>query len=623
MLLTCTLTVHATSPPDLNVNHVPKLPKYCGRRSYDILGIYCMFQAPKSGTTLNFLRQPQIKTAVLGYFGGSQPEDGMFFEMPNLERVNVFGCFKKRFTHKFFEGLIGVRSLTIRTRNCSITFTPDWLTPLSSLQGLTLNGNNIANFPAETFCNAHSLIYLDISNNKLNDSEAIGINCVGGEHQRESCHPCLPNLSFLDISHNSISILNISMSRDLPRLQHLLMTNSNLSKLIVDGKAIDMLVELDLSNNLLSSFMIDDIEKCNGSHLKTLKLGNNQIDFITKGFFLCTEYLTYLDISSNIISNATLIEAGIPFLRKLEYLNCNDNKIHILQATLIGNLTNLTNLSCSRCAIEMIEKDAFLQLTKLQVLTLNSNAITNIDGDIFVHLPNLILLDLSDNDLITFEVKDGFPSLKSLYLSRNNMQAPPALRPTLSQINILDLSRNNITEMSSSMQCCPKLKELNLAFNNIKTIDTYTFVGQVEMETLNLSNNAIDTIELNSYSSNLIGGRRIETNQVLQKDGSPLLLQSLKYLDLSRNFIPNLGVGFKLNSLEWMDLSLNEISYIDNDMFSANIQIVNLTYNRLYHLNVSSLEMIVGNTRPQVLLEGNLLHCDCHNELITTMNSNM
>ena len=630
VLLTCILTIHSTSPPVLHVNKVPKLPENCGSSVEDFSNIACIFDTPQSGTTLSFLRQPQIRKVGLTFFRRSEPGDGSFSNLPNLKALYISGCFKKRFTHKYFEGLNDLRGLNIKSRmpNCSITLTPDWLIPLSSLRTLNLATNDITNILAETFCNATYLKVLDISYNRLTDSEGLGISCVSDGNQQESCRSCLPNVTSLDISHNFISIFNVSLSRDLPKLQHLTITDSNLARITLDNKAVDALVALDLSHNSLSSFTIDNMDKCNGSQLNRLDLANNQIDFITAGFFLCTAHLMYLDISANNLSNSILVEAGIVSLRKLVHLKMNENKIHILQATLIGNMTSLKELHCSRCAIAIIEKDAFLQLTKLEVLRLNSNTISNIDGNIFAHLPNLRSLDLSNNDLITFEVKDGFPSLKLLDLSGNNMQAPPAFRPFSSRVTILDLSRNNITEISSSMQCCPELINLNLAFNKIKNIDTYSFVSQGAMRTLNLSNNVIDRTELNSFFQTTLH-RRLGTF-LLINDDLPVLLESLMYLDLSRNLIKKVG-SIKLFTLKWIDLSWNQISYIDDWKFSGynpyvrpnhSQVVVNLTYNRLYHLDVASL-ISLGKPITQVLLEGNLLHCDCHNELITTMDSNM
>ena len=645
ILLICIFTRHTASSEVVNVRHPPKLPKQCGsvfvptvRNSY--FYIICRYLTPQSSPRLTFLRQSQIGSVFLSFYkkpnadvdgislkltaSNTELEDGTFLKMPNLESLTLFGCYKKHITRKFFEGLDNLKELMMQTivGLCVSTFSPDWLVPLSSLQKLDLTQNNIVTFPAKTFCNAQNLITLNISFNQLKESESLGIMCVG-KNPRESCLPCLPYLTVIDISHNFISILNVSLSRDLPRLQHLVMTDSHLSKLALDGNALNMLVELDLTSNLLSSLTVENMEECNGSYLETLKLANNQINFISEGFFLCTELLRHLDISANNLSNVRLVEAGIPSLWNLEYLNINENKIHILQASLIGNLTHLIEFSCSRCAIVIIEKNAFLYLRQLQVLRLNSNAITTLEADIFAYLPNLDILDLSDNALLKFEGEAGIRSLTSLNLSGNSIQKLPDFRQLWYNLNTLDLSRNNITELPSSMFFLPKLKRLNLAFNSIKIVHVNALFGLMQLVVVDISNNVIDKIGSYSFRQNInMKVLKLNNNRISNLNRSLIGIRPQTYVDLSRNLIKELDIENQITSMSRIDLSWNQISFIYPYFFKVTkLQFMNLTFNKLYHLDVSTLEIRGGKQRPQVLLEGNRLHCDCHNELITTLNS--
>ena len=646
IFLICILAIHTASPEVVNVIHAPKLPKQCAStfstdQKNNYFYIICTYHTAQSRASLAFLRQPQIGAVILGFYKpvpdlGSQSfkmttsqtelEDGTFFNMPNLVFLSLVGCYKKHITRKFFQGLDNLKELMMQTivGLCVSTFSPDWLVPLSNLQTLILAKNEIATFPDETFCNAHSLTTLNISNNQLNESKSLGIMCVG-KKPRKSCHPCLPNLTVIDISHNFISILNVSLSRDLPKLEHLVMTDSHLSKLSLDGNTLNMLVELDLTSNLLSSLTVENMEECNGSHLETLKLANNQINFISEGFFLCTELLRHLDISANNLSNVRLVEAGIPLLWNLEYLNINENKIHILQASLIGNLTHLIEFSCSRCAIVIIEKNAFLYLRQLQVLRLNSNAITTLEADIFAYLPNLDILDLSDNALLTFEGQPGIHSLTSLNLSGNSIQKLPYFRQLLYKLNTLDLSRNNITEMSSPMMSLRHLKRLNLAFNSINIVPVNALFGLMQLVVVDISNNVIDKIGSYSFRQNInMKVLKLNNNRISNLNRSLVGIRPQTYVDLSRNLIKELDIENQITSMSRIDLSWNQISFIYPYFFKVTkLQFINLTYNKLYHLDVSTLESRGGKQRPQVLLEGNRLHCDCYNDLITTLNSDM
>ena len=618
---------------------VKKLPKQCeGSYIYDpgntkpYLKCICIFETLHQKESLSFLQELNIKSLFVRWFCHSKAEldDGVFSKMQTLEKLDIGGCFKINITHSFFRGLDNVRSLRISAdRLYAPNFGSDWLVPLKRLQQLTLVSDHIASFPSESFCGARELLILDIRSNGLNDSESLGIKCVGYKEEIESCHPCLPNLLSLDLSGNFISVLNLSFSADLPRLKNITMKNSNLSELIgIDSKSIMTMTDIDLRNNHLSSFTIKDIEKCNGSRLKTLKLSRNQLRFISVGLFSCTDQLRELDLAGNNLSVEHLMVSGITELRMLRYLNISHSKIDILQSTFIGNFTNLVELSCTNCGIRIIESGAFFYLHKLQTLRLNNNGLTSINDDMFLNNTILFILDLRDNNLFSFEVSQGIRSLVHLDLSGNELQELPDFTGSWSNLTVLDLSRNNISEKGlDRLSDLSHLENMNLSFNSVRSVPAYTFWGLTKLVTLDVSNNVIGSLGYHSFIGLFeLSELKIQYNQISNLNKSLLPLLSLRQVHIHRNLITTLDdENFKQTSLQWIDISWNQVSHIDPFFLQKNdLNFINLTFNKMHYLDMDSLKISPGKKpRPQVLLQGNLLHCNCHNDIIPITYSDM
>lgn len=110
----------------------------------------------------------------------------------------------------------------------------------------------------------------------------------------------------------------------------------------------------------------------------------------------------------------------------------------------------------------------------------------------------------------------------------------------------LDLSRNNLTEIDSTISLAPNLQELILNDNKISTLSNLS--GLSRLSSLSLSNNLITVCDdLHTKVGNIV------------------------YLNLSQN---NLGTckGFsKLYSLENLDLSFNQLKSIEEIMYIGDL----------------------------------------------------
>ena len=83
------------------------------------------------------------------------------------------------------------------------------------LEKLDMSYCRIPRFRKDEFCGLRRLYRLDLSDNRLNSSEDIGVMC--NPHD-QSCHPCLPSLSYPDISFSSFSDLDVDFAVGLPFL---------------------------------------------------------------------------------------------------------------------------------------------------------------------------------------------------------------------------------------------------------------------------------------------------------------------------------------------------------------------------------------------------------------------
>ena len=573
--------------------------------------ILCLFRDLKKGDQfLEFLKEPRIAELTLLWMtqNGSYLEggldDGTFSEMTELKTLTLSGCIKHHYTSTFFRDLRKLISLTLHIQwdECIRTIDSDWLQPLTGLRVLNLTHFYAVRFPDKSFCGLKQLKSLDISDNKL--SSINGLTCSRNINDTldTSCTTCLPNLTRLVLSNNPLSKLNVSF-RDVPLISVLLINNSSLSDLHgIDSLLLTGLVEFDISNNNLSSFIVQDVEKCNDSRLSILRLKNNRLNYISPGLFSCTKNLTELIVSSNSLTLETLMEAGVNHLTRLKRLDLNGNIIPTLTEDLIGNMTGLTELSCRRCSMKSIEKD------------------------IFRNLRLLLRLDLSGNTLVEFDIPYAVPSMAELDLSGNSLSHIPNLGGVWSNLHNLDLSGNNITELNESIQFVGlvSLQNLTLASNIIDHISEYFFINLLELRSLDISNNNIVNFGSQAYfTQRKLRSLNLALNKIKTMP-DVLWFGILTDLDLHGNQISELVYTKPFSiSIKWLDLSSNQISHIDDGyLTSPQLKFVNLTFNRLHFLNQSAFWSIVGN-KPHIYLEGNFLHCDCNNEFLRLTSTNM
>lgn len=217
--------------------------------------------------------------------------------------------------------------------------------------------------------------------------------------------------------------------------------------------------------------------------LKDLSLNYCALNNLESTVFEHLIHLENLDLSYNSVKN---LNSKIFITNsKLRHLNLAQNKIEKLDTEIFIGLVNLKTLDLSNNCIAEIPNQLFRDLVNLMSLHLYRNKINFNGGNsikIFDDLKKLKLLDLSTNCIT--DIPNGLfqdlVSLRDLYLHKNKInfrcqdsnQERTNVFKSLNNVEVLDLSRNCITEIPSGLfQNLIGLRELNLSRNKIEKLD--------------------------------------------------------------------------------------------------------------------------------------------------------
>lgn len=219
-------------------------------------------------------------------------------------------------------------------------------------------------------------------------------------------------------------------------------------------------------------------------------------------------------------------------------------------------------------------------------------------------------LDLSDNSIssITDSVLSGpgYTTLVSLDLSNNLIsRISPQAFSRLRYLETLDLSQNSLESLGDGCFSGLPLADVDLSDNRFQdfNLDLFTTRGQETPITVDLSNNLLTTLSRNPQShapyikSLTLAGNRLRT--VPKLAGIPL-----QYLSLDGNLITSIEKGAfeEMKDLIYLSLSgLSELSTIQPGSFRGlrNLQVLDLSNNP--QLKGVSPEMFSGLTSLQEL----------------------
>ncbi|WJX75342.1 hypothetical protein P8452_58883 [Trifolium repens] len=327
----------------------------------------------------------------------------------------------------------------------------------------------------------------------------------------------------------------------------------------------------------------------------------------------------YMELSGEI--SPSLLE-----LKSLIHLDLSLNYfVNTKIPSFFGSLERLTYLDLSLSGFMGLIPHQLGNLSNLKYLNLGYNYALQIDNlDWITKFSSLEHLDLSGIDFRKetnwLEILSSLPSLSELHLENcqiDNLMKPPKRKTNFTNLQVLDLSNNNLNQEIPSWLCnlSSTLVQLDLSGNflqgeipqiisnlqNLKTLDLqgnqlsgplHNSLGQLKhLEVLDLSNNTF-THSIPSSFSNLSSLRTLnlghnQLNGTIPK--SLGLLRNLQVLNLGENSLTGgipetLGI---LSSLVTLDLSSN---FFEGPVREKNLE----KLSKLKELRLSSTKLFLS-----------------------------
>ena len=410
----------------------------------------------------------------------------------------------------------------------------------------------------------------------------------------------LEDLEVLNLEHNSLLTLPVTICQNLPHLKVLILGYNmltNLTSELFKGQCDQNLLRIDLHNNKLTYIAHDLFNST--TKLRYINVRQNRLVHVSSGTFNTLTLLERLYMSSNYISIVTI--GVFDSLGELWYLVLSDNNIASLPAGVFGSLGGLCYLGLSDNNIASLPAGVFDSLGRLEYLGLSDNNIASLPAGVFDSLGELWWLDLSDNNIASLPagVFDSLGWLEYLGLSDNNIASLPAgVFGSQGNLRYFAMSDNRLFEFPDDFfRTWDQLISLDLSNNNLKINAPHLFASLTTLQTLNLRKNNVSifppnllksTIKLQSLdvSENYLRSVPIQCFSNLSK---------LIYLNMSGNLLSELPFFSAQGELHVLDLSENKVMNLKPAKFYHLKQLIFLSLSKnalvalpgriFYHMN--------------------------------------
>ncbi|KAG4203785.1 hypothetical protein ERO13_A04G005750v2 [Gossypium hirsutum] len=429
-----------------------------------------------------------------------------------------------------------------------------------SLESIWLENNKLQGLLPSSIFQLLNLIGLSLSSNNL--SGVIELSMFSN----------LPNLKYLDLSYNSLSLTSNSTST--VNLTSLLLSSCNLSEFPQFLKGLKSLEWLDLCYNRIEGKIPQWMQEVGIDSLRYLNISHNSLTEVEQ---FPWKNIAFLDLSSNLIRlpilastiNIFLISKN-SFNGEVSSLICNASALQILDLS-HNNLSG----KIPQCFGNLSNSLEFLNLKKnkdkLSNFNLNGNLLEGPLTPSILNCKGLEVLNLGNNKINdTFpHWLGGLPQLQVLVLKSNHMHGSLCVNsskssPFFSKIQIFDLSSNYF----SGPLPVRYINSFKAIINLEKIGSTVSYMGENDHGGRGFYTYSIGIVIKGQYMElvkifNMWTIIDLSNNQF--EGGIPKVigkLNLLKGLNLSHN---NLNGGIptsigNLISLEWLDLSSNRLS---------------------------------------------------------------
>ncbi|KAJ8964532.1 hypothetical protein NQ314_004827 [Rhamnusium bicolor] len=277
---------------------------------------------------------------------------------------------------------------------------------------------------------------------------------------------------------------------NLLKLEHLSLTRNNLEKLYGELTELNCLRTLNLRHNNVKSsgipaelFHLEELSTLDLSHnnLKEVPEGLDKaksalsfkfnIDSIPNSLFINLTDLLFLDLSNN---NLETLPPQTRRLANLQTFILNNNPLGHFQLRQLPSLLNVETLHMRNTQRNLNNFPSNLEnLTNLSDVDLAQNALPKVP-DALYSLPNLKRLNLSDNEITELSTASlcKLSALRRLYVNDNQLdfEGIPSGIGKLGNLEIFSASNNHLEMIPEGLCRCGSLKKLNLSSNRLITL---------------------------------------------------------------------------------------------------------------------------------------------------------
>ncbi|XP_058829001.1 protein artichoke isoform X2 [Topomyia yanbarensis] len=524
-----------------------------------------------------------------------------------------------------FMAMPGLRELRLSNNSLSdLLPMPFWNLP--GLKGIDISYNNFRRVDPSLLIGVPSLRRFDISGNSLSVLDPAAF-----------VHT--PMLETVNVSFNELSLIHPATFRDL---NHMFEVDAGDNKLQEFIPGLPIAVErINLARNQITSLTQSSSNSLDLPALRMLDISGNQLTRVAKGTFQTTPQLRILGLARNQLQSVdegsfsglsrlevlslqdnkllALHERSLTPLENLRELNLQGNRIEVLVDHLLDNNGHLERFDASRNSIVDISAKAFRNSRSLQTLDLSGNKLRELPESLS-GLSELQEIDVSFNQLteLTPTVLASWRNLEELKASNNkvNQLHQGSLR-NLPLLQYLDLSSNELTILEhGSLRNLPELQELVLADNKLVELKDRVFEDLPSLQAVHLQQNNLQYISpYTFYRSPSIVYLNLSANQFRSLDSVGLRsIRNLEVLDLTGNLIKKI-IPNPLRGLDWLvelKLDNNVICGIQGEPFSSmpRLRVLSMRNNRMSRVP----EPIFRNLRSNIAIldvDGNPLDCSC------------
>ncbi|CAL1531514.1 unnamed protein product [Lymnaea stagnalis] len=380
----------------------------------------------------------------------------------------------------------------------------------------------------------------------------------------------LHHLQYLDMSKNTIKVINGSVFNDLTNLTILKLDSNLLTEIPTFSRRLNV-TALSMTQNYVVAISRAALTQM--PYLQTVDLSNNSIISISNGSFPVRNQLVHLNLNNNQI--LVLEKGSLSHLSSLVSLKLNRNKLVEITPGLFNGMISLKTLELMHNKIRIIKSLTFVELKMLKVLKLKKNNISVLKDAAFYDLPELRILLLDYNSIvnITKAWLYGLKKLKTLSLTHNKISSiEDQAWQELKHLDKLYLSNNRLTAITDS------------SFGQLTTLDT-----------LIIDHNLIARIDEGAF-----------------KHLNFLTTLELNFNEISWTMEDVYGVFRGLTSLTKLSLKSNNIRSITSHAFSGlpKLRHLYLEENDITSIQENAFETL--RDLRDLRFNSSKLYCDCH-----------